>query len=321
MKIPVIDLHADTYAHVVMNEKCDLKKYFHDQCTDFESFRAITNSSMKKGRMILSVQSLFIDDRYCHCALHQGLAVLSRIRSEIDRSKMLFLCTEASNLADAPKDKTGIMIAIEGLEVIENDPDLLSVFHALGVRMVAPTWNRPVAYVGSCLHGYGLTIKGRALLKKMEQLDMIMDISHMSEPGSLEIMEKYRGKVLASHCNARAVKESSRNLSDSQLSALHERGGLCGLNYGQCFLNEKIGPSDEYPTGFHMLYEMIEHIASRYSIDMLAFGSDHDGCTTGPGLENPEFYPDFADFLKEKGVSRLDIEKIYFRNFQGFWQK
>jgi membrane dipeptidase len=145
---------------------------------------------------------------------------------------------------------------------------------------------------------------------------MIMDVSHASEKSFFELAEIAECPIIASHSNAKTINGSPRNLSDEQLKVLQEKKGVLGLNFYQGFLKpDKESAKTDHPEGFEWLYKMIDYIAGKFSVDMLAFGSDFDGIDSTPeGLENPECYPKFADFLLEKGVSQIDIEKIFYKN-------
>jgi membrane dipeptidase len=319
MKIPVIDLHADTYLHHYYQAVQPWMKHLYvkrnHEFVPLSSQMMITPKRLKKGGIAIQTQSLFLDHAQLKAPLHSAMKTISLILQDCQTQKNLYHLTNKAQFLDNP-NKTGIFISIEGLELIESDLDLLDVFHKLGVRIVAPTWNRIVPYLASIKENYGLFSEGKKLIQKMNQLNMILDVSHASEKSFFESLECIECPIIASHSNARSICNHPRNLTDEQLKALQEKKGVLGLNFYPGFLKpQRKYENTSYPEGFYWLYEMIDFIASKFSIDMIAFGSDFDGIEATPtGLENPECYQKLAVFLSEMGLSKTDIDKIFYKN-------
>ncbi len=312
--IPVIDLHADTFMKKLYLKEIPFLKntFYKDGDNEFDyvynDFH-ITPEKLKKGNVILQTQSLFIDSLFMHYPLHAAIKMFALILREIKEYDNLFLAGRAD--IDA-KNKTGIVVSVEGLEVIENDLDLLDVFYELGVRITAPTWNRATQYTGSHYEDYGILRKGKDLIKKIDELGMITDVSHMSDKSFFDFAELSSSPLIASHSNARSVCRHSRNLSDDMLEVIKQKDGVIGLNLCESFLKP-----DNMNTGnaYEMLYRQIDYIAEKFGIHILAWGSDFDGISQLPEpISGPDFYPEFTKFMLKKGYKLTDLENIFYKN-------
>ena len=182
----------------------------------------------------------------------------------------------------------GIMSALLTIEegaVIHEDLSYLRNYYRLGVRMVALSWNHvngltyPNFDMNDDTHGYhtyddvhGLTDAGKAYIKEMEDLGMIIDVSHMSDKCFYDVLDIVKKPFVASHSNARAVCPHARNMSDDMILKLAHRGGVMGLNYAAGFLGENAEKSRIEDMVKHILY--IKDLAG---IDCIGLGSDFDG--------------------------------------------
>jgi membrane dipeptidase len=172
------------------------------------------------------------------------------------------------------------VLALEGVEALGDDPELLRPLHRLGVRMAGLTWNRANAYADGLgvEVSTGLTALGERLLGEMEELAIGLDISHLSRRGCERALDAFGGTVLASHANAAAVHASPRNLDDDVLAAIGRRGGVVGLCATPAFTGT--GPFAE------MLARHHAHICAVAGVEAVAFGADF--CDFfGPSLEAP----------------------------------
>lgn len=318
-KIPVIDLHADTFMHYLAVEQNPMLKHLHYKHKGQDIIPvnnlAVTPERLKQGGVKVQAQSLFIDTPSELAPLKSALHTISLIKQAVYKTDSFFQVKTAEDIHNnLDNDKTGIFITIEGLEVIEGELDLLDVFYDLGVRLVAPTWNRLLPYNAPVTEKGGIFQKGKKLISKMDELGMIIDISHSSEQSSFDFARLSKSPIIASHSNVKALNSHARNLSDDQLKMLQERGGIFGMNIYPGFIRPDSAPKTE-DNGFEWCWQIIDYTASKFSIDMLAIGTDFDGIPVTPtGMENPSFYRAFAEFLRKKGMSELDIEKVFYRN-------
>ena len=161
------------------------------------------------------------------------------------------------------------MLHFEGCLPIGGKPELLRDFYRLGLRSVQVTWNGPneLADGVGVEHPGGLSETGRHILGELERLGILIDVSHLAEPGFWDLVEIAAGPIVASHANATAIHPYVRNLSDEQLIAIAETGGYVGA----CFFPAFIDPE---PTLDHLL-DHVDHIAELVGIDHLAVGPDY----------------------------------------------
>ena len=173
------------------------------------------------------------------------------------------------------------MLTVEDGVGLDGKIERLQTMYELGVRMIALTWNyeNSVGFPNSpdpALHAKGLKDFGREVVEEMGRLGMAVDVSHLSEGGFWDVAALCRGPFVASHSCARALCDHSRNLTDAQLRALGEHGGVCGVNFYSRFLRE----GAEH-TAFEDILRHMAHIADKAGIEAVALGSDFDGidCT------------------------------------------
>lgn len=312
--IPVIDLHADTYMkHLALRRIPELQRAFYQQDASFrpvaDDFH-ITPRRLIEGGVAVQTQSLFLDDVFLAMPLHAAMQTISLMLQDIRRHKQLYQVLPGEEI-DLSGERCGLFISIEGLEVIETNLDLLDVFYQLGVRLVAPSWNRPLPWAGAVTTEHGLLPAGHDLLSKMQELGMIVDISHLSTRSSFDIAEHFSGPIIASHSNPAALCNHKRNLSDDQLRMLAERDGIFGINFCPSFLP----PCGDDAHGFEQIYRVVDYTLQHFGDSIIAIGSDFDGIASTPrGVDGPQVYQQLATYLSQRGISRQTIEKLFYRN-------
>jgi membrane dipeptidase len=216
--------------------------------------------------------------------------------------------------SQAGAGKTALVLSIEnGLACLDRI-ELLRTYWRLGVRAMGLVWNGRNAIgdgVGEEGTGSKLTPFGRKVVEEMGRLGMIVDVSHLNEPGFWDALERARGPVVASHSNARRLCEHPRNLSDEQVAALARTGGVVGLNACPSFLRA------DRPARIDDLAEHALALAEASGgFDHVGIGADFDGIEFGPeGFEDPAAFPRLAERLSARGVSDEDIEKVFSGNF------
>lgn len=156
----------------------------------------------------------------------------------------------------------------------------------------------------------GLTPFGREVLREMDRLGIIVDVSHLNERTFWHVVDATDGPIAATHSNAFSVCTHPRNLTDTQIRAIADRNGFIGLNFCTAFL------SDSDKASIHDLVKHACHIADVGGIKTLAIGSDFDGIVTGPvGLEHIGKMTRLIPALRKAGFSHANIEAISHKNF------
>lgn len=227
---PVVDTHLDLageiYNRNLAGEKEVIKNRF------LENF--------KKGGFNVVVSSLYIDDLFLpEMALKTALGQIRALMEDVEScNKEVILIKNKDDLNKALKeDKVGILLSFEGLEPIGNDIGLLRIFHELGVRAGGLVWSRRNYVADGCsfspveegLRG-GLTRFGVQVVRRMEELNMLIDVSHLNDEGFWDVVKFTTKPFIASHSNARNLHGRMRNLTDEQIKAIAERGGVIGIN-------------------------------------------------------------------------------------------
>ncbi|MFZ5597505.1 MAG: dipeptidase [Bacillota bacterium] len=209
--------------------------------------------------------------------------------------------------------KVAALLSVEGGEALAGRIEVLRVFYQLGVRSITLTWNGRnelgdgVAEAGS---GGGLTRFGAAVVREMNRLGMLVDVSHMAGKGFRDVLEESSKPVIASHSNCRKLCSHPRNLDDDQIKALAAGGGVVGLCFYPYFLD------DGGTATLDRLLDHAEHMACVAGVDCIGIGSDFDGIeAVVPDLYDVTCLPLVTEGLLKRGFSSGEVEKILGGNF------
>lgn len=175
--------------------------------------------------------------------------------------------------------KIAAFLALEGGSAIGSDLSLIDWFYEKGIRCIALTWNNSnLLGTGAAEKRpkYGLTELGRQAVQRMNELGIIVDVSHMSEKSFWDVQKYCRAPFVATHSNSKACCDHARNLTDEQFLAIKESGGVVGINFCPLFVSgrDKAGIDD--------LVKHIEHFLSLGGEDHVGLGSDFDGIENTP---------------------------------------
>lgn len=215
--------------------------------------------------------------------------------------------------------KLSAILTIENGNALMGSLTNLRLFYRLGVRGLTLTWNgaNELADGVGEQRGGGLTEFGRSVVREMNQLGMMIDVSHLSVQGFWDVLAESRAPVMASHSNARAIANHHRNLSDDQIIAIEKQGGFIGLNLYPAFLTDGDSASIDDCVAH------LEHIISIAGEDCIGLGSDFDGFTPPMtiGLESPAGYCFLFETLEHRGWSKQRIRKLTHENLIRYVQK
>lgn len=211
--------------------------------------------------------------------------------------------------------KISALLTVEEGGIINGKMERLEYLYDRGIRLVTPTWN-----FENCL-GYpnskdpsvmekGLKPFGIDVIKRMGELGMIADVSHLSDGGFWDVLQYATGPVVASHSNCRTLCNHTRNLTDEMIRALSNKGGVAGINVYGGFLN---GTNDS------KISDMTEHISHMINVggsEFPAIGTDFDGIPPTDVLEvnGVAEMEKLWDALKKKGISEAQLDKIWCGN-------
>ena len=254
--------------------------------------------------------------------------VLANFKNEISiNDSKIKLCQGVSDLNEAENSgKCAAILTCEGASPFANDDGIYRAKEC-GVKLITLTWNSENEIGFGCQSGAdsGLKPLGKQLLKGMEKLNIAADVSHLNRAGFFDAISS-GAKVIASHSNSKTVLEKTRadsedkffscrrNLDDEQIKLLIERKSLIGVNFCKSFLG------DEGDDGFEAVYRHMAHILDVGGENVLAIGSDFDGCEINPELAGVDKMPDLEAFLLKKGFGKELTEKIFYKNARNFFK-
>lgn len=258
--------------------------------------------------------AIWLDPQYYGNAMKQTMKYIDFYYRQIEknRAQIAHVNTYGDILESRRQKKCAALLSLEGGEALEGEISALHIYHRLGVRALTLTWNHRNALAdgaGENATGGGLTKFGKEVVREMEQLGMLVDVSHLSDAGFWDVEKLIKKPFIASHSNARAVCAVQRNLTDDQLRAIAAKGGVVGLNFYPKFLSkgDRADTEDILRHTLHMLDIMGE--------DFIGFGSDWDGIDNTPQdlLHLGEMPQLLARLEAELGKDIL--EKICEKNF------
>lgn len=227
---------------------------------------------LRAGGVRVQVLPVYIEERYLPGqGLREALRMVEAAYADVEHDdSALELAADMTGIqAIISRDKVAGVLALEGCDALDGDAGLLPLFYRLGVRMVGLTWEHRNAFADGTgeRNPGGLTRAGRAAVAAMAAHRVILDVSHLAEPGFWEALELAEGPVVASHSNARAVLDHPRNLTDAQIKALAQTDGVMGLNGVGFYVDA------EKPT-LDRLVDHIAHVADLIGVEHVGIGAD-----------------------------------------------
>ena len=299
----ILDGHCDSMCNVV-DEKRSLLS-----CNGAGQLDLL---SMKEYGVSSQVFAIYVEDTYCPDSItKRALKMINMFLKEMNENRDIII--HVKDLEDIEKavneSKLSAFLSLEGGEALGGELFMLELFYFLGVRLMGLTWNRRNEIadgVGEGLHSGGLTNFGRSVVKKMNELGMVVDVSHISEKGFFDVMDISSAPVIASHSNCRVISDNKRNLSDEQIRLIANSNGVVGLTFVKPFIGEN-------KANLNGLIDHIEHISELVGVDYIAIGSDFDGVTEEympDDIRDLSVFPRLIDGLKIRGFKENEVEKI-----------
>jgi len=288
---------------------------------------------LRAGGIGIQVAPIYIEAELLpEGALRHTLRVIEQLTGEIAaHPDDVALCLTRADVDDALQaNKLGFVLALEGSHAVGADVDLFGTLHRLGVRMVSFTWMGNTVLAGGSADGdpgSGLTRAGVAALEKVENLGLLMDVSHLSARSTADVLDRATRPVVASHSSARAVCDHHRNLADEHIKGIAATGGVIGVTAIPSFTGT--------PATIDKMVDHIVHIAQTAGIDHVGIGTDFvkeyvdevyatypdvrmegvDLRATIEGFASPEDLPKLVEALERRGLSEEESSKVLGGNF------
>lgn len=319
---------------------------------------------LKKGGVDVQVFAVFCDERFGKdTAFNYANREIDSLHAIVGRNRdKLMLVSNPAQLEQAvAAKKIACMLGVEGGHMIEDNLAYLDSFYNRGVRYLTLTWNNSTAWATSAmdettkkdLAQKGLTVFGKQVVRRMNNLGMMVDVSHVGEQTFWDAINTSTKPVIASHSCAHALCPVFRNLKDEQLKAIARNGGVVHLNFYSGFLDSSFQtrlrdfneqhrkerdslrslkwPGYEIEEYFlatypeeasklrpplSLLLDHLDHIVRVAGIDHVGLGSDFDGISSAPKeLQDVTAMPLITKGLRQRGYSKADIRKILGENF------
>ncbi len=301
----IVDAHCDTITTIMETgeQLCENKGH-------------IDLKRLKEYNRFVQFFAAFISPKHAKMgALCRAIDIIDRLYKEIEINKDdISLCRNYNDILSATEaHKIAAILTIEGGDALEGSLSALRMLYELGVRAITLTWNyrnQIADGVADAITGGGLTPFGKNVVAEMNRLGMMIDVSHLSEPGFWNVISISSAPIIASHSNAKKICNHRRNLTDDQLLALKKNGGVTGINLCPDFIC-----SDTKASMKHVI-EHIEYIAALTGEDTIGLGADYDGIDATPeGLEGVQCINNLLNELLKLNYSEAFVNKLAGQNF------
>lgn len=356
----VVDAHNDVIYESILKGK-DIGQALKSGHTDIPR--------LKKGGVNVQIFAVWSDDKKWPVgkAFAHANKQIDALENAISKnSNEIALAISTKDIESILHDgKIAAVIGVEGGNMIEESLEYLEHLYNRGARYLTLTWNYNLPWVTAAAvetnnkfkTGKGLSSHGRDIIKKMNDLGMMVDLSHASKKTFYDVLKVTSKPILVSHSNAYALTPHYRNLDDKQLEALKNNGGLIGVNFYSGFLDSDFSNrvlllykkqqankvdrklidngntgamyaqlskelQHEADTPIESLLNHIDYLVDKVGIDHVAIGSDFDGIESAPqGLEDVSKFPNLTKALLSRGYSKDDVAKIMGLNFLRVWKE
>lgn len=340
-EFPIFDGHNDTLLSLHESEKGEKRSFFSDSSsghidlpragrgsfgggffamfTPNDGYEIDFEKYLKNGTYDLPLPPA-IEQEYALKVTNKLAARLFRLEDKSDGK--FKVVRSADELSKCLKEKIiAAIFHIEGAEAIDTDFDALHVLYKAGLRSLGIVWSRPNVFGEGVPFrfpstpdiGEGLTDAGKSLVHECNKLGIMIDTTHLNEKGFWDVAGITDAPIVATHSNAHALCPISRNLTDKQLEAIAESGGVAGINYTINMLREDGGLDRNI--SLDEIVRHVSYIAGKFGIDHVALGSDFDGTTIPNELGDAAGLPKLIDRLKAHGFNDDEMRKITHENW------
>lgn len=319
----VFDAHGDLLYTVVREHDVGTERVIAEQFLP----------GMRTGGIDMRVAPIYLDaDQARESATRRGVVIAESFHKEVERTDALEMATTAEAVrAGADSDAVTLVLGMEGAEPLKGDVAVLDAFHRLGLRVLGLTHSRrnlagDGAFFEPTRSGApgGLSAFGVRAVERCNELGVVVDVSHLNEPGFWDVVDHSDDPFIASHSNCRALRDHPRNLRDDQLRAVAEQGGVVGMNALRAFLH---GDDPDVDT----VVEQVEYAVDVAGIDHVGFGFDfYDynleymspvereymiDVSTAAGLGADEEVTNLTPALLDAGFDPDEVRKLLKLNF------
>ncbi len=327
MEMKIIDMHCDTISKLWEDRRSGTLQQLAANSLQVDI------GKMKKADYMLQNFAMYIDLKKDLDPFAYVCSLMDAFYDEMERNKndIRVVKTYEEIMDNEHRGIISALLTIEEGGCCKGKLENLEKLYERGARMMTLTWNYSNELAnpnfpqnGTDGNGFplfdntkGLTKTGFAFVQRMEELGMIIDVSHLSDAGFWEIADCTKKPFVASHSNARALCGHPRNLTDDMIRVLAERGGVTGLNYYGCFLNERMNTASTAAR----IAEHARYIVNIGGIECLGLGSDFDGIDGDLEIADCAQMYKLFDAFEAAGFSQDAIDKIAYQNVLRVYQE
>ena len=305
-QFPILDLHCDTASEML------------DGRSLYQNNGMLSIKKMQTGAVFCQFFAIFIrmcDNKTPQEGYEEFIKIYDNLMKELTLNREYITLVHDLKEISALRGegKIAAVLTLEEGAIIDSKPERLDELYKMGVRLITLLWNYEncLGYPNSTdpeIMKKGLKPFGKEVVERMEELGMVVDISHLSDGGFWDVVKISRKPFIASHSNARSLHHETRNLTDDMLKALANAGGITGINFYHKFLGaDKTGSIEQ-------MLSHIKHIYKVAGIDTIAMGSDFDGFDEPCALTDCSKFQLLTDALGGAGFSDEQIEKSCWKN-------
>ncbi len=318
----IADLHCDTISEIWKSRRAGRPQQL------FQNNLHVDIQKMQKAGYLLQNFAMYIDLKKTSDPFAAVSEQIDVFYDEMEKNKdcIGIVTSYHEILANEKQGKMSALMTIEEGGCCKGELENLETLYQRGARMMTLTWNYPNELAspnlpadsfGSFDSTKGLTRKGFAFIQRMEEIGMILDVSHLSDAGFWDIAKHTKKPFAASHSNARALSPHARNLTDDMLRVIADRGGVAGLNFYGRFLN----PTDDSHSSTAQMAQHVRHIVNVGGIECIGLGSDFDGITGELEMEDCSQLAKLIAELERAHFTGSEIEHILYKNVMRFYRE
>ena len=299
----VFDLHCDTL--------------FKANETNHSIIRNDFEFSLEKAKQYdnyTQVMAIWIPDEYRN---EKAFALAENCYTRLQKELQLQDIFQKCNNYTLKKSNYTIILSVEGGAVLGGDIKKVKRLKEMGVRFLTLTWNgsNEIGDGILCDNPKGLTDFGKKLIPELEKHQIVIDVSHASEPLFYDVVEYSKKPFVATHSNSRKYCQHKRNLTDEQFQLICQRGGIVGLNFHRYFI------TDNGKAKFSDLQNHLDHFLSLGGENHISLGSDFDGAEMPECIKGAESIATFYDYLLSQNYNETLLQKIFYDNAENFLKK
>ncbi len=298
-----VDLHCDTITAAYEREQNFLKNNLHIDIERLSKFKSPTQ-----------VFAIWLSKKYYKNAFYMTNKMIDFFEKQIEENKDFI--SKVKCFDDINDEKINALLSIEGGESIEDNIENLYHFFNRGVRILTLCWNyeNNIGFGAFTKSEQGLKTFGKDVVRVMNDINMVIDVSHLNEEGFWDLYKISKKPFIATHSNSYSVCKHFRNLKDDQLRAIKDCGGIVGINLYPKFLTTKENATEGD------IFRHIDYMSNIIGIDRICLGGDFDGIEDTP--LNIGDISQYSMLLKriEEIYGKDILDKIAYKNFYNFFK-